>query len=566
MKHLASSESAMRFRLAPIGAPVVQEATRTVSFIFSDNSVDRCGDTIDARGWQLANFRANPIALFGHDASTVENVIGRAKNVRIEGARLLGDIDFMSAEINPNAEAVYQMVKGGFLKTVSVGFQPIEWQRSTDKNRPGGVDFQKQELLEISIVPIPANANALGQAKAAGIDIAGLVFSTRAAPNATAFQSEQETSSMIHRSALENSPVVLPDIAERRRKAQAAAVAHGRPSSFPSMGRFLQAVAMQESSAQIDSRLVRAPTGAGEVNPTAGGFVVPTEYAETLISSIYEEAILAPLCDSLETDRPADFQIPVIDETSRVDGSRFGGAASYWLDEGTAPNASFPKFRANRLSAKKLIALSIASGELLQDAPMLESYVTRAFAAEASFKLDYSIIRGTGAGVPLGMVNAPGTITVPKTNGQAPGTIVAENISAMWSRLPAPCRRRAVWIVNEDAEAQLEAIGTASTAGMYFPAGTGGNQFALIKGRPVVVAEQCPQLGTPGDIILADLSQYAIITGGMKTALSLDLRFDSDQGVFRFVWRGNGIPTWSTPITPFNGGAIRSPYVILAQR
>jgi len=371
---------------------------------------------------------------------------------------------------------------------------------------------------------------------------------------------------MIHRSALENSPVVLPDIAERRRKAQAAAVAHGRPSSFPSLGHFLQAVAVQKGSAQMDSRLVRAPTGAGEVDPTAGGFLIPPEYAETLILSIYEEAVLAPLCDRRETDHPSNFQIPAIDETSRADGSRFGGAASYWLDEGTSPAARFPEYRAIKLSAKKLIALTIASGELLQDAPMLESHVTRAFAAEASFKLDHSIIRGTGAGMPLGIVNAPGTITVPKVNGQAAGSIISENIAAMWSRFPAPSRRRAVWIINEDAEAQLEALGTASTAGMYFPAGTGGNRFALVKGRPVIVAEQCPQLGAPGDIILADLSQYVIIDGGMKTALSLDLKFDSDQGVFRFVRRGMGLPAWSSPITPFNGGATRSPYVILAQR
>src|SRR3954464_14946464 len=87
---------------------------RTVTFVFSDNSVDRYGDTIDARGWVLDNFNANPIALFGHDASSVENVIGRAKNVRVDGNRLIGDIEFMEASVNPNAEAVYQMVKGGF--------------------------------------------------------------------------------------------------------------------------------------------------------------------------------------------------------------------------------------------------------------------------------------------------------------------------------------------------------------------------------------------------------------------------------------------------------------------
>jgi HK97 family phage prohead protease len=135
---------------------------------------------IEARGWQLANFNANPVALFGHDAGSVENVIGRARNVRVEGSRLVGDIEFMRAEVNPNAEAVFQMVKGGYLKTVSVGFAPIEWEAASDKSRPYGVNFKKQELLEISVVPIPANPNALIQAKAAGIAIERLGLKVKA--------------------------------------------------------------------------------------------------------------------------------------------------------------------------------------------------------------------------------------------------------------------------------------------------------------------------------------------------------------------------------------------------
>jgi HK97 family phage prohead protease len=155
---------------------------RTITFIFSDDSVDRYGDRIEARGWQLENFEANPVALFGHDASSVENVIGRATSVRVEGNRLVGEIEFMEASVNPNAEIVYQMVKGGYLHAVSVGFQPLDWAMTKDKTRPGGIDFKRQELLEISIVPIPANANALVQAKAAGIEIERLGFAAPQMP------------------------------------------------------------------------------------------------------------------------------------------------------------------------------------------------------------------------------------------------------------------------------------------------------------------------------------------------------------------------------------------------
>lgn len=145
--------------------------TRSFTFVFSDGSVDRYGDTIDVRGWVWDKSGAGTVALFGHDSSDVKNVIGRAHNIRIQGNDFVGDIKFATAEENPHAEIVYQMVKGGYINSVSVGFQPLEWQQTKDKSRPGGIDFKKQELLEISVVPIPANKNAIQLARAAGIDV-----------------------------------------------------------------------------------------------------------------------------------------------------------------------------------------------------------------------------------------------------------------------------------------------------------------------------------------------------------------------------------------------------------
>lgn len=158
-----------RVRLASQPELTVAEG-RVVKFVFSDGSVDRYGDTIDPRGWQLDSYRSNPVVLFGHNDKTAGNVIGKCRSVRVDGAQLVGEIEFAPASANPDAEVVFQLVKGGFLSSVSVGFQPLEWSLAKDKSRLGGVDFKKQELLEVSVVPIPANANALVQARAAGID------------------------------------------------------------------------------------------------------------------------------------------------------------------------------------------------------------------------------------------------------------------------------------------------------------------------------------------------------------------------------------------------------------
>ncbi len=169
-------------RLAVQGEIAPAQDSRVIRFCFSDDSVDRYGDTIDARGWALDAFLANPVCLFGHDAESVENVIGRAVKVWVEGSRLMGDVEFAAADVNPAAETVYQMLKAGYLNTVSVGFQPIEWALTKDKARPGGIDFKKQELLEISVVPIPANPNAVIQARAAGLDVDRLALEPAPAP------------------------------------------------------------------------------------------------------------------------------------------------------------------------------------------------------------------------------------------------------------------------------------------------------------------------------------------------------------------------------------------------
>jgi len=146
---------------------------RTLRYCFSDGSVDRAGDTIDPAGWDLANFKSNPVALWSH--MSWEPPIGRASNVEVLKRRLMGDITYASFDEYPFADTIYRLSKGGFINAVSVGFIPLDWDFAQDKERPFGLDFHKQELLEISPCPVPCNPNALGAAKSAGIDLSPLI-------------------------------------------------------------------------------------------------------------------------------------------------------------------------------------------------------------------------------------------------------------------------------------------------------------------------------------------------------------------------------------------------------
>lgn len=160
------------FRLATAQAQEVDGAARTLRYCFSDDSVDRAGDRIEPDGWELGAFLENPVALWAH--MSCDPPIGNASNVSVVGNKLMGDIAFAAPEDYAFADTVYRLSKKGFIRAVSVGFKPLEWSFTNDKQRPFGIDFTRQELLEISVCPVPCNANALMEARAAGINVTPL--------------------------------------------------------------------------------------------------------------------------------------------------------------------------------------------------------------------------------------------------------------------------------------------------------------------------------------------------------------------------------------------------------
>jgi HK97 family phage prohead protease len=129
---------------------------RTFHFVASDGSVDRMKDVIDPSGWQLSAYKKNPIVLFAHDSGSLP--VGKAVSVSVQDKKLVASFRFASTGLG---KAVANLIGGGFLNAVSVGFAPIKFSFSTDPTRKGGIDFASAELLEISVVPVPANPRAL---------------------------------------------------------------------------------------------------------------------------------------------------------------------------------------------------------------------------------------------------------------------------------------------------------------------------------------------------------------------------------------------------------------------
>lgn len=148
-----------------------EEGEVVVDFIISTDGVDRDSDTVAVDGWNLSNYRKNPVVLFGHDYHNPP--VARAPSVFVENGALQSRAHFTSKDLYPFGHMIGQMYLNKFMNAVSVGFLPEKYE--FDESRKYGVNFKEQELLEYSAVPVPSNPEALMQARSFGIDTAPMV-------------------------------------------------------------------------------------------------------------------------------------------------------------------------------------------------------------------------------------------------------------------------------------------------------------------------------------------------------------------------------------------------------
>lgn len=133
----------------------------TVSFVASTSSPDRYGDIIDQKGWILENYKKNPVVLLNHDSNQLP--IGKG-HVHIRDGQLVIDVQFDQED--ERAREVERKAKKGFMNAVSVGFRPLESKSRSELPEENkyygkrGMYYSKSELLEVSIVTIPANGEA----------------------------------------------------------------------------------------------------------------------------------------------------------------------------------------------------------------------------------------------------------------------------------------------------------------------------------------------------------------------------------------------------------------------
>lgn len=139
----------------------VSEDGGEMTFTASSEDADRMGDVISIDGWELANYKRNNVVMFQHDYSLAP--LGTAKVwVDKDAKQLLNTVRF--DEEDDFAAFIKGKYSRGIMKAESVGFRPLEFEEIESKGMFGSFKFTKQELLEISLVSIPANPKALRKA------------------------------------------------------------------------------------------------------------------------------------------------------------------------------------------------------------------------------------------------------------------------------------------------------------------------------------------------------------------------------------------------------------------
>lgn len=337
----------------------------------------------------------------------------------------------------------------------------------------------------------------------------------------------------------------------------------GDTGGFSTLREFLTSL----SAGHWDQRY-NALLRSGDGNGT--GLQIPTQFARQLFDMSLEDEVV----------RPRATNYPMTSDARTIAGFTVGttagepfGIAGCWTAAGAEIDQTNAKTRAMTLHAHGLKTLTEIANETVSDGeggegPSVDQQLGTLQAKGIGWHLDNAFLRGTGAGQPLGILNSSCLITVPKETGQAADTVEYDNLVKMFARLHPAHIKNAVWVCNPSVIPQLLTMGhVVGLAGAPVPVlredGTGG---WTILTRPAIFSEKMSAVGDVGDILVADLTQYAV---GLRAEIRLEksqhVGFTRDTSHYRTVVRADGMPTWDTFYTPAHGDTL-SPFVTLAAR
>ena len=293
-----------------------------------------------------------------------------------------------------------------------------------------------------------------------------------------------------------------------------------------------------------------------------GGYAIQVDFANNIMDSVIEQSEILNRIDRYQVSANAnEVYVTMINETTTA--NVFGGVQAYVVEEGaTIPNTK-PALKQIRLPLKKIAALAYVTDEQMRDAQFTGSLLERAFALAIARLREKMVIDN--------IIANPGTTTIAKESGQSAATVVGKNFLKMRNSLISTSRRNAIWTMHPDVAAELPEVylsGAHTDKFLYMPEnGISVQGYDRLFGREVIESDYCSALGTKGDVLYWNPFEYLeIFKGGVETAASIHVAFDTAQMAFRAITYANGMCKYDQGISLVNSSVARASYVTLATR
>lgn len=335
---------------------------------------------------------------------------------------------------------------------------------------------------------------------------------------------------------------------------------------FENVGEFMHAVRFRPSDQRLNFvESVGAQGAADDLsaeqrmdNDTQGGFMVPVQLRQTIMSISPQDALVRPRANVIEAGTPPDagVSMPALDQTGTAPSNMFGGMTFNWIGEGDTKPDTSAKLREILLTPHEIAGTVTITDKLLRNWQASATFIEGLMRAGVAAAEDYAFLRGDGSHKPLGVLNAGATKWINRTTAN---TVVYLDLLAMVSSLlmrgGAP-----VWSIPQSALTSLATM--QDPMGRYIWQSNAVDGFAgTLLGYPVRWNNRAPALGSKGDIVLGDWSKYLIKDGsGPFVAASEHVLFTQNKTMIKIFWNVDGSPWLTGPIQEENGYAV-SPFV-----
>ena len=318
---------------------------------------------------------------------------------------------------------------------------------------------------------------------------------------------------------------------------------------------FLKAVRLAEEKHIVDPRLItKASAGLGEDGNAIGGYLVQHPlWNQEIFSAFMRASVVAPKCRQFVVEDYANgLKFKQINETARSVTSQWGGVQFYNVDEGSDITDSKPAFTQVDVPIKQMGALYYLTQALVDDCPNIASHVAGKVGQSFGWMLDNEILNGT-LSICTPVVGHAGTQAVTV----AGATPTAIEWASIYNAMSPGYREGAEWYIGTKQYAALMNLSTAilATGGLagipLFTPGFAEAPAGLLFGKKINVIEQATA-ATAGQILFANFDNYALLTKGSMTpqvAMSLHVKFISNQQTYRFISRIGGCPLIPSKIT-----------------